>query len=187
LVFEDLRPRLYDVDGDGELEIITIRSDLSMGSGIVIYKLEDSQLVEYAILPEIGIPNRWLNLVAINDLDNDGIVEMVWIQTPHIGGILKVAKIQEGTLEVLDETSLYSNHASGDRNLCLSVINEESNQKVVYVPSQERDNIVGFTLTNNELMEFEVIVQPVDFSVPLRDQYPFENIIEQEDNCIIAE
>jgi len=186
-VFEDIRPRLYDVDGDSELEFITIRSNLSLGAGIVIYKIREEQLVEYAFIPEIGTPNRWLNLVAINDLDNDGIVELVWIQTPHIGGILKVAKIESGTLEVLTETSLYSNHAIGERNLCLSVLTENSNQKVFYVPTQNRDKIVGFTFDNNELNQFEEIIQDLDFSQSLNAQFNFSNIIEEEDNCIIVE
>lgn len=184
-VFEDIRPRLYDVDGDGELEFITIRSSVSKGAGIVIYKIIDEQLVEYAFVPEIGIANRWLNIVAINDLDNDGVVELVWIQTPHIGGVLKVAKIQAGSLEVLTETSLYSNHEIGERNLCLSVLTENLNQKVFYVPNQNRNKIIGFTFNNNELNQVEEIIQAVDFSKELSAQYPFTNILVEEDNCII--
>ena len=184
-VFEDIRPRLYDVDGDGELEFITIRSNVSKGAGIVIYKIIAEELVEYAFVPEIGIANRWLNVVAIHDLDEDGIVELVWIQTPHIGGILKVAKIESGAMEVLAETSLYSNHAIGERNLCLSVLTEQSNQKVFYVPGQDRDRIVGFTFANAALMEFEVISQAVDFSKKLSTQFDFNGILGGEDNCIV--
>jgi len=186
-VFEDIRPRLYDVDGDNELEFITIRSNVSMGAAIVIYKIIANQLVEYAFVPEIGTPNRWLNLVAINDLDDDGIVELAWIQTPHIGGILKVAKIEEDTLQVLSETSFYSNHAIGERNLCLSVLTENSNQKVFYVPNQNRTKIVGFTFENNQLNQFIELNQAVDFSKTLSAQYTFSDMIEEEDNCIIVE
>ena len=158
-VFEDISPRLYDVDGDTELEFITIRTNVSQGAGIAIYKIIDEQLVEYAYVPEIGTTYRWLNIVAINDLDNDGIVELVWIQTPHIGGILKVAKIKTGTLEVLAEKAQYSNHAIGERNLCLSILTMQFNQKVFYVPNQSRNKIVGFTFKNNELEVFEEITQ----------------------------
>ena len=74
----------------------------------------------------------WLNIVTINDLDNDGIVELVWIQTPHIGGILKVAKINAGALQVLDTESQYSNHEGGERNMCLSILTEQSSQKIFF-------------------------------------------------------
>lgn len=185
-VFEDISPRMYDVDGDSELEFITIRTNVSQGAGIAIYKIMDGQLVEYAYVPEIGTANRWLNIVAINDLDNDGFVELVWIQTPHIGGILKIAKITAGPLQVLTEKVQYSNHAIGERNLCLSVLTEQFNQKVFYVPNQNRNKIVGFTFMNNELEVFEEITQVVDFSKSLGSQYSFSNRIEEGNNCIIG-
>lgn len=183
-VFEDISPRLYDVDGDTELEFITIRTNVSQGAGIAIYKIIDEQLVEYAHVPEIGTTNRWLNIVAINDLDSDGIVELVWIQTPHIGGILKVAKIEAGTLKVLAEKAQYSNHAIGERNLCLSTLTLQANQSVFYVPNQSRNKIVGFTFMNNELEVFEEITQDVEFSKTLGSQYGFTGTIEEGNNCL---
>lgn len=183
-VFEDIRPRLYDVDGDSELEFVTIRTHVSKGAGIVIYKIVDEQLSEYAYVPEIGRSNRWLNIVAIDDLDNDGTVEVAWIQTPHIGGILKVARMNEGELNVLAEKSQYSNHAIGERNLCLSVLTEQSNEKIIYVPNQDRSKIVGFTFANNDLSIIEEVAQPVDFSKTLKTQYDFSNQIEDVINCI---
>lgn len=183
-VFEDIRPRLADVDLDGVLEIVTIRAHLSNGAGIAIYKVIDDQLQEYARVEEIGRANRWLNPVTIADLDQNGTVEIVWIQTPHIGGILKVASFNPGTLSILDETSLYSNHAIGERNLCLSVLTQEAGQFIFYVPTQNRNQIVGFSWTGNMLEQTSIIDQSVDFSKPLVDQATFSNVIEGEDNCI---
>jgi len=183
-VYEDLRPRLYDVDQDGVLEIITIRSNLSEGAGIVIYKIVAEALIEYAYVEEIGTPNRWLNLVAIQDIDKDGIVELAWIQTPHIGGILKVAKFEEGNLTVLSEVTGYSNHGLEERNLCLSVSTEESNSNIIYVPNQSRNKIVGFTFQNNELEKQIEIDQEIDFAESLHTQYNFNNIVLDEVNCI---
>lgn len=183
-VFEDISPRLYDVDGDNALEFITIRTNVFQGAGIAIYKIIGEQLVEYAHVPEMGTSNRWLNIVAINDLDNDGAVELVWIETPHIGGILKVAKIKAGTLQIIAEEAQYSNHKIGERNLCLSVLTEQLNQKVFYVPNQSRTKIIGFTFKNNEFQISEEITQEVDFSKPLGAQYNFSNKIEEGNNCI---
>ncbi len=183
-VYEDIRPRLYDVDGDGALEVITIRSDVSLGAGIAIYKVTGDELVEYAHVEVIGHINNWLNIVTIDDLDDDGVVEIVWIQTPHIGGILKVAKMKAGTLEVIDVLAGYSNHGIGERNLCLSILTQQSGEKVFYVPSQDRDIIAGFSYKNNEFQIIEEITQEVDFSIPLGAQYNFINTIEKENNCI---
>ncbi|MEM6724884.1 MAG: hypothetical protein AAF598_12645 [Bacteroidota bacterium] len=183
-VFEDIRPRLYDVDQDGQLEFITIRTEVSRGAGIAIFKIINGQLLEYAHVEEIGLPSRWLNIITVDDLDQDGINEIAWIQTPHIGGILKVAKINPGVLQVLAEQQQYSNHAIGDRNLCLSVLTQQANEKVVYVPNQTGTNITGFTFSNNEWSIQEVIDQAVDFSEPLNGQYTFDNVIEDKVNCI---
>jgi hypothetical protein len=185
-VFEDIRPRLYDVDGDHELEVITIRTKVSQGGGIAIYKIVGELMVEYAHVPEIGTAYRWLNIAAIHDLDNDGIVELAWIETPHIGGTLKVAKINAGTLQVLSEKAQYSNHKIGEKNLCLSVLSEQLNKKVLYVPNQSRNKIIGFAFENNEFQAIDAIDQVVDFSKTLGAQYSFGNTIEEENNCIIV-
>jgi hypothetical protein len=82
-VFEDLRPRLKDVDNDGEVEFITIQTSLKLGASVAIYKIINDKLVLSVQSNYIGSTHRWLNIAAIDDLDNDGIVEIVWIQTPH--------------------------------------------------------------------------------------------------------
>ncbi|MBM7035353.1 FG-GAP repeat domain-containing protein [Vibrio ulleungensis] len=172
-VYEDIQPRLFDVDNDGKLEIITIRTHLNNGAGIMIYKIVDNVLSEYAWVKEIGIANRWLNIVASYDLDSDGIVELAWIQTPHIGGVLKVADIKAGELVVLDALSGYSNHAIGERNLCLSVVTKTENGVVFYAPSQNRRQIAGFWLSDKSIKKVNTISQSVDFSIPLLSQHDF--------------
>lgn len=187
-VFEDIRPRLYDVDSDGSLEIITIRTNIERGAGIAIYKIIDNQLEEYAFVPEIGSSNRWLNIVAIDDIDQDGVVEILWIETPHIGGILKIAKIQAGELQVLSEQNGYSNHAIGEKNLCLSVLGLVEDQRIAYVPNQERNKVVGFSFQNSDLEIHSEIDQAVDFSTPLQSQLVLNELIQgREDNCIFVQ
>lgn len=171
-VFEDITPRLYDVDNDGELEFITIRTNINAGAAISIYKLENGKLSEYARTPAIGLRNRWLNIAAIADLDNDGEIEIAWVQTPHIGGILKVANIKEGRLVSLDNFEFVSNHAIGERNLDLSVLSEKDGEKTLYLPSQQRDSVIGFQLVDDQWLIKENFSQTIDFSTPLRQQIP---------------
>jgi hypothetical protein len=177
-VFEDIKPRLFDVDNDGELEVITIRSHETQGAGIMIFKLIDNALTEFAWVEEIGRTNRWLNILATYDLDSDGTVELAWIQTPHIGGVLKVADITAGKLEVLSEISGYSNHSIGERNLCLSALTHAERDIVFYVPTQDRRQIAGFRLSDKTIQKIESIKLPVDFSTPLVSQYDFTDVVE---------
>jgi hypothetical protein len=184
-VFEDLRPRLYDVDGDGQLELITIRTHVARGAGVMIYKIQGDSLTEFAWVEEIGTPSRWLNVAAIYDLDGDDTIELAWIQTPHIGGILRIARISAGELSVMAETSQYSNHAIGQRNLCLSVVSLTAvgDAATLYVPTQDRQQIAGFQFTGSSIQRTETIDQRVDFSQPLASQYGFTGLVQGGDNC----
>ncbi|MDB1123477.1 FG-GAP repeat domain-containing protein [Vibrio algarum] len=182
-VFEDIKPRLFDVDNDGELEIITVRTHVTKGAGIMIYKIIDNVLAEFAWVEEIGLANRWLNIVASYDLDSDGTVELAWIQTPHIGGVLKVANIKAGKLEVLSELSGYSNHSIGERNLCLSMVTKTKNTIVFYVPTQDRRQIAGFSFSDNTIQKIENINQPTNFSYPLASQYDFTDVVLEGGFC----
>lgn len=182
-VFEDLRPRLTDVDGDGELELVTIRSSLRQGAGIVIYKIQDGALTNYAWVPEIGTSSRWLNIAAIHDLDGDGATELAWVQTPHIGGILRIARITPGEMTVLDEATLFSNHAIGQRNLCLSVVTRSEGAATLYVPAFDRAHIVGLQFRDNSLHTVETIDQQIDFSQSLASQHAFAGIFQGDDDC----
>lgn len=182
-VFEDIKPRLFDVDNDEELEIITIRTHVTKGAGIMIYKIIDNVLTEFAWVEEIGLANRWLNIVASYDLDNDGTIELAWIQTPHIGGILKVANIKAGKLEVLSELSGYSNHSIGERNLCLSMVTKKENAVVFYVPTQDRHQIAGFQFSDKVIQKIETINQATNFSYSLGSQYDFADIVLEGGFC----
>ncbi len=183
-VFEDIRPRLSDVDGDGQVKVIAIRAHVDKGAGIAIYKVVENALSEFAWVEEIGRSSRWLNVAAIYDLDGDSTVELAWIQTPHIGGILRVAKIEAGELTVLAEASHYSNHAIGEINLCLSVVTQSDNAITLYVPSQDRGSIADFRFFGGLLQNTETIVQSVNFARSLASQYDFANVVQGGNNCV---
>lgn len=177
-VFEDLVPRLIDVDGDGRVEIITIRTHVARGAGIAIYRIGAGGLQEYAQVAEVGRSSRWLNIAAVYDLDGDGTVELAWVQTPHIGGILRVARIEPGELTVLAEAQQYSNHAIGERNLRLSVVTDRDDVVTLWLPTQDRTAIEGFAFNNGNLTRTDVIALRVDFAQPLESQFGFFGVVQ---------
>lgn len=65
-VFEDVTPRLADLDGDGKREIVTIRTDVRAGAAVAIYALSGKALVERAATNPIGRPNRWVLIFTRN-------------------------------------------------------------------------------------------------------------------------
>lgn len=182
-VFEDLQPRIADIDNDGIPEFITIRTSLTQGAGVAVFKRANGQLVLMAASEFIGTPSRWLNIAAIADLDNDGKTEIAWVQTPHIGGVLRVANVVNDRLQVVDEKSGYSNHQIGQRNLCLSVLTASGPQKTLYLPTNDYTMVAGIQLINGKLTETDRLNKPVNPAIPLVNQLVFSALI-TDPNCI---
>ncbi len=121
-VFEDLRVRLVDLNGDEKDELIVIRSYLDAGAALAVYGLVNGEIVAMGETPAIGVSNRWLNPAGAADFDGDGDIEIAYVETPHIGGTLRFFSLKpEGLVE---ETALqgFSNHAIGSRELDLAAV-----------------------------------------------------------------
>lgn len=109
-VFEDIAPRLVDLDGDGMPEVITVRSSVTGGAALVVYNRFGREM---AATPEIGQRNRWLAPVGAADLDGDGNVEIAYIDRPHLAKVLRVWRYAEGRLREVASTEGLSNHRIG--------------------------------------------------------------------------
>lgn len=121
-VFEDLTPRLADIDGDGSAEVVTIRSHLDAGAAIAVYGLRGGRLVEIAATEPIGSPNRWLNIAGIADFTGDGRSDIALVKTPHIGGRLEIWTLRSESLRRVGFAEGFSNHAIGSTERGLSAI-----------------------------------------------------------------
>lgn len=108
-VFEDLAPRLVDLDGDGAPEVIAIETDLSLGARLSVY----GQAGLIAATPYIGRTHRWLAPIGAADLDGDGRVEIAYIDRPHLAKTLRIWRFEDGALtHVADQPGL-TNHRIG--------------------------------------------------------------------------
>jgi len=114
-VFEDVAPRLFDVDGDETPEIIVVESDLSLGARLAIY--HEGGLL--AATPFIGRSNRWLAPIGVGatDLDGDGFVELAYIDRPHLAKTLRVFRYRDGELKFVAELPGVTNHRIGERDI----------------------------------------------------------------------
>lgn len=144
-VFEDITPRIFDLDGDGKNEIITIRSSLGRGAAIAIYGLTGGVLAELASTPEIGRSNRWLNIAGIADYPGAGVAAIAWVETPHIGGILRMGVYANRKFEIFSNSyNGFSNHFIGSRELGLSATGDFTADGVpdLAIPSADRNSMV---------------------------------------------
>ncbi len=108
-VFEDIAPRLADLDGDGAPEIITIETSLTKGARLAIYG--EAGLI--AATPFIGRTHRWLAPLGAADLDGDGKMELAYIDRPHLARVLRVWRFEEGTLTHVADRKGLTNHRIG--------------------------------------------------------------------------
>ncbi|WP_299415066.1 VCBS repeat-containing protein [uncultured Sulfitobacter sp.] len=112
-VFEDVAPRLADVDGDGKPEIVVVESDVDRGASLAIYT-EKGKLIA---TPYIGQRNRWLAPIAIADMDSDGHVELAYIDRPHLAKTLRIWRFQNGALSQVAHLAGLTNHRIGERDI----------------------------------------------------------------------
>ncbi|MBX2848365.1 MAG: VCBS repeat-containing protein [Acidiferrobacterales bacterium] len=113
-VFEDIQTRLADIDRQPGDEVITIRSHQNYGAQIAVYQLGDSGLELFAETPYIGTTNRWLAPIGIADINNDGDMDIAFVDRPHLAKTLRVWTYRSGELQEIASRRGYSNHRIGE-------------------------------------------------------------------------
>ena len=174
-VFEDRIARLVDLDGDGENEIVVVRTLLDRGASLAVYGVSGLDIIELAETDPIGLSHRWLNPAVAADFDGDGKVEIAWVETPHIGGILKVARLTgtgTGTkrqLKIVAELSGFSNHTIGSRELMQAVTFDWDKDGIndIILPGAQRQMIRVVSLSSGQLKVIDEISIDGEIASPL--------------------
>ncbi|MCP5001967.1 MAG: hypothetical protein GY933_25360 [Hyphomicrobiales bacterium] len=171
-VFEDRTPRLADLDGDGKVEIATIRSSTSKGASVTVYGIVDGALTERGTNGFIGRSNRWLNIAGIADLDGRPGLEMAYVRTPHIGGTLFYFRYKNGALKRVAAIDGFSNHAIGAREMRLSAITDlnADRRAELVLPSKDRSTLRIIDLVWGKPVERASITLPgrIDKAIVVR-------------------
>lgn len=146
-VFEDITPRIADLDGDGSNEVITIRSSGSGGAAVAIFGMADTGLTLLGASSENGRANRWLNIAGLVP-HPDGGLTLYGVRTPHIGGKLFSLDFRNGMVsERNDIATDVSNHIIGSRELAMSAVGRFGSRVELVLPSQDRKRL-RFPLTD---------------------------------------
>ncbi|MDA7427064.1 VCBS repeat-containing protein [Primorskyibacter aestuariivivens] len=118
VVFEDTEPRLADLDGDGAPEVIVVESHETQGARLAIWGMVSGNLAQITATPFIGTRFRWLAPVGAADLDGDGVMELAYVDRPHLAKTLRVWRYetQGRTVRLREVASLkgVTNHRIGE-------------------------------------------------------------------------
>lgn len=119
LVFEDVAPRLVDLDGQGHPEIVVVESHRSRGARLAVWGIRGGEIRRVAATPFIGTRFRWLAPLDAADLDGDGAMELAYVDRPHLARTLRVWRFIAGQ-DALEEVAALpgvTNHRIGEQDI----------------------------------------------------------------------
>ncbi len=154
-VFEDLEPRLADLDRDGHDEIIVVKSYLKRGSSLAVIGLRKGKYEIVAETPPLGGPHRWLDPAGIADFNGDGKRSIALVRQPHVIGSLELWSWRDGGLRKTAELPDIANHIAGTRAIDMAAVADFDGDGVadIAAPSLDRSRlrIVSFAPQPREI------------------------------------
>jgi hypothetical protein len=146
-VFEDVSPRLADVDGDGTPEVVVVETLNREGAQLAVY----DETGKIAATPHIGRTNRWLAPIGVADFDGDGIVEIAYIDRPHLAKTLRVWQFVDGALEPVADLSGLTNHRIGESDIGGGIRDCGQGPEMI-TASADWSKVMATTLANGQLV-----------------------------------
>ncbi|MHA1530015.1 MAG: FG-GAP repeat domain-containing protein [Alphaproteobacteria bacterium] len=132
-VFEDVTPRIADVTGDGLNDVVVIETRLDAGASLAVYGMDGERFRKLAATPHIGRSHRWLAPAGIADFDGDGVLDVAYVETPHIGGILRIWSFKGNEAREIASDRGYSNHRIG-QNFIIGGVRDCGNGPELVLP-----------------------------------------------------
>ncbi len=173
-VFEDIAPRLADLDGDGISEIVTVLSSFSGGASVTIFGFSGGTLVRKAAIPFLGATNEWINVAGIATYLGMPTPEIAVVVTPHKRGKLGFLKLVRGRLIVVTAQTGFSNHVFGstETRLAASADTDGNGSVEIALPSQDRKALKIMSLTRQGLKELASLdlPSPIDKAIGMEGE-----------------
>ncbi|MGB1235795.1 MAG: FG-GAP repeat domain-containing protein [Planktomarina sp.] len=166
IVFEDTAPRLIDMDGDRRPEVVVVETHVDRGARLSVWALAptnagSNKLVRTASTPFIGRRFRWLAPIGATDLDGDGVIEVAYIDRPHLAKTLRVWRyvpqtdagpVLEDGASLTEVASLagLTNHRIGERDIAGGIRNCGNGPEMI-TANTDWSHIMATTYQNDQL------------------------------------
>jgi hypothetical protein len=142
-VFEDLEPRLADLDGDGHDKVVVVKSYLKRGSALAVIGLRKGKYEILAETPPLGAPHRWLDPAGIAAFTGGGKIDIALVRQPHVIGELELWGWRGGDLNKIATLSDTANHIAGTRAIDMAAVADFDGDKIpdIAIPSLDRNQL----------------------------------------------
>lgn len=146
-VFEDLAPRLVDLDQDGAFDaVMAVETDMRLGAALALYGAAG----KIAETPHIGRRHRWLAPVGAADLDGDGALELAYVDRPHLAKTLRIWRYRDGALAPVAAMQGLTNHRIGEDFITGGIRDCGGGAEMIVVDASWRD-IMSATLRDGAI------------------------------------
>lgn len=146
-VFEDTGPRVVDIDGDGQAEVIAVETDVELGARLSVYGPEGL----IASNEFIGRSNRWLAPVGSGaaDLDGDGEIEFIFVDRPHLVKRIVMLRRRGDKLVPFGSFNGVTNHRIGETDIA-GGIRDCGNGPEMVVATADWSKVVAVSFDGNQ-------------------------------------
>ena len=154
-VFEDLDPRVHDLDGDGRDEVLVIHSEPASGSALMTLGVRDGALVRLARSAPTGRGFTWMNPAGVLPIPGQAASVVFAVLLPHVGGTLVALRYDRGGFTELHRVEGASNHAYGSREQRLSAMLDTDGDGMpeLLIPAFGRRALRVFTWRDGRLQD----------------------------------
>lgn len=191
-VFEDLEPRIADLDADGRDEIVAIKSSLRAGSSLAVLAWRHGRYEILAETPPLGAPHRWLDVAGIADFTGAGNAnkQVAIVRQPHAVGQLEIWAYDGKRLTKTAEFADTSNHLAGTRAIHMSAVADFDGDGIadLAVPSLDRTRLrlIGFRPQAHEIASVALPAKAVTDAAVVADEAGPAVAIGLEDGSLVV-